>query len=349
MLGAQIPAAMAANLGGAEWVALFWATAQAYETKTALDGLSDNEWEWSDTFNLLSLLGLAAPSGGAAKGLTTMRASQALSKGDDTANAQRGMNQVLRDSSRTRVNLKGKCFVAGTEVLTTEGEKDIEDIEVGDWVIADDPTTPGEIEARQVLDTFVRKTDELIDLYVDGEVISTTGEHPFWVPDKGWVEAKDLQVGSLLQTEDGKIIDIDGIERREGEFEVYNFKVEGFHTYFVSDLEVLVHNACGFGEAANLPDLNGLSGDQVRQILKDGGFQPSGSTPSAKGWQKFKHPDKSHIDINWHTGRIVRTEAPKYDPTTGARTNKAQRIDFEGNQIPRHIEHKDHPPEIFLP
>lgn len=37
------------------------------------------------------------------------------------------------------------------------GEKNIEDIQVGDWVIADDPTTPGEIEARQVLDTFVQE------------------------------------------------------------------------------------------------------------------------------------------------------------------------------------------------
>ncbi|MDM9580202.1 polymorphic toxin-type HINT domain-containing protein [Nostoc sp. GT001] len=53
----------------------------------------------------------------------------------------------------------------------------------------------------------------LVDLYVDGEVISTTGEHPFWTPDKGWVEAKDLQVGSLLQTEDGRIIDVDRIEK----------------------------------------------------------------------------------------------------------------------------------------
>jgi intein/homing endonuclease len=43
-------------------------------------------------------------------------------------------------------------------------------------------------------------------------VISTTGEHPFWTPDKGWVEAKDLQVGSLLQTEDGKIIDVDSLK-----------------------------------------------------------------------------------------------------------------------------------------
>jgi hypothetical protein len=89
----------------------------------------------------------------------------------------------------------------------------------------------------------VRKTDVLVDLYVDGEVISTTGEHPFCVPDKGWVEAKDLVVGSLLQTADGRVVDVDRLEKREGKFEVYNFNVEGFHTYFVSEFGVLVHNA----------------------------------------------------------------------------------------------------------
>ena len=52
-----------------------------------------------------------------------------------------------------------------------------------------------------------------------------------------------LEVGSLLQTEDGKVIDVDRVEKREGDFTVYNFKVEGFHTYFVSDLGILVHNA----------------------------------------------------------------------------------------------------------
>jgi len=74
-------------------------------------------------------------------------------------------------------------------------------------------------------------------------VISTTAEHPFWTADKGWVEAKDLIVGSLLQTADGRVVDVDKIEKREGPFEVYNFKVEGIPTYFVSELGVLVHNA----------------------------------------------------------------------------------------------------------
>ena len=150
---------------------------------------------------------------------------------------------VLKSTQKT-VTKAGNCFVAGTEILTVDGIKNIEDIQVGDFVIADDPTTPGGIEGRRVLETFVRETDTLYDLYVDGEVISTTGEHPFWTPDKGWVEAKDLTVGSLLQTNDGRIIDVDGVERREGSFKVYNFEVEGFHTYFVSQHHLLVHNDC---------------------------------------------------------------------------------------------------------
>ena len=90
----------------------------------------------------------------------------------------------------------------------------------------------------------MRETDALVDLYVDGEVISTTGEHPFWMPDKGCVEAKDLIVGSLFQTEDGRIVDVDGVGKREGKFPVYNFRVEGIPTYFVSELGVLIHNTC---------------------------------------------------------------------------------------------------------
>jgi Pretoxin HINT domain len=82
-------------------------------------------------------------------------------------------------------------------------------------------------------------------LYVDGEVITTTSEHPFWVPGTGWVEAEDLQVGMLLQTDEEKVLDVDKIEKRQEKQTVYNFEVEDFHTYFVSDLGLLVHNTCG--------------------------------------------------------------------------------------------------------
>jgi hypothetical protein len=155
----------------------------------------------------------------------------------------KGVNNVLKNTENT-ITKAGNCFVAGTEILTTEGIKNIEDIRVGDWVIADDPTIPGWIEAKEVLDTFDNEVTELYDLYVDGEVISTTAEHPFWVPDKGWVKASDLVVGDLLQTDEETFVDVDKIERREGNFKVYNFEVEGFPTYFVSALGILVHNVC---------------------------------------------------------------------------------------------------------
>jgi hypothetical protein len=49
-----------------------------------------------------------------------------------------------------------------------------------------------------------------------------------------------------VQTSDGRVVDVDGVETREGSFEVYNFKVDGFPTYFVSELGVLVHNVCRY-------------------------------------------------------------------------------------------------------
>jgi len=227
LIGEASPTQLSFTMSADKWVAVLYSGTQAgigaWETGT---NLSNGKFGFKDIFNLLPLIFYAAS--GVSKALATAR----------------GVDGPLRTWGEIAV--EPSCFVAGTEILTTEGEKSIEEIQVGDWVIADDPTTPGDIEARQVLETFVRHTDTLVDLYVDGEVISTTKEHPFWTPDKGWVEAKDLHVGSVLQTEDGRIIDVDKVEKREGSFTVYNFKVEGWHTYYVSDLGVLVHNAdCG--------------------------------------------------------------------------------------------------------
>lgn len=263
LVGMKAPTWAATKAGPLQWVAGVNHGLDVYGAGKATYNLyqsyQDNgKFERSDAWNLLAYVPFAGSLLGSRK---FFAANKAINSGT------KGANNILKEGAEhveTKFgdeNVKpgtGNCFVAGTEILTTEGIKNIEDIQVGDWVIADDPTTPGEIEARQVLDTFVRETTALVDLYVDGEVISTTGEHPFWTPDKGWVEAKDLHVGSLLQTEDGRVIDVDRVEKRSGQFEVYNFKVEGFHTYFVSDLGILVHNAgCGDGPTDDMwDDLN---------------------------------------------------------------------------------------------
>jgi hypothetical protein len=90
------------------------------------------------------------------------------------------------------------CFGAGTPILTREGPKPIEAIEPGDLVLSrpeDDPDAP--VEARLVEETFER-TGLVLELVVGGKLIRTTGEHPFWVLDRGWVNAQELAEGDLL-------------------------------------------------------------------------------------------------------------------------------------------------------
>jgi RHS repeat-associated protein len=258
LVGLKLPAFAATAVGPLRWVAV-GATALdggfgLYGAANATQNLynswqEDGKWEWNDAWNLLSYAPIAGFAlGGVKKFIGGARAAGATG-------GARSADRTVRTMAKTETDvgspltpeqvppaIRGGCFVAGTEILTTEGIKNIEDIQEGDWVIADDPTTPGEIQVRQVLTAYERDATTLIDIYVDGEVISTTEEHPIWAVDKGWVEPKDLNVGDRLQTEAGGVVDVDRLEKREGVFKVYNFRVEGIPTYFVSDLGILVHN-----------------------------------------------------------------------------------------------------------
>ena len=79
---------------------------------------------------------------------------------------------------------------------------------------------------------------------MNGEEIETTAVHPFWVENR-WVSAKDLKEGDLLTLADGSTARISGVygEKLDEAVVVYNFEVEEFHTYYVTEAGVLVHNA----------------------------------------------------------------------------------------------------------
>ena len=139
----------------------------------------------------------------------------------------------------------GKCFVAGTPVLTSAGYVLIEDIEVGDKVWSENPET-GEKELKEVVQAFVNETDELVHIHVNGEEIITTPEHPFYVPKKGWVGAIDLRAGNILVLQSGEYVVVELVQHEilESPITVYNFEVEDFHTYYVGTNGILVHNMC---------------------------------------------------------------------------------------------------------
>ena len=137
------------------------------------------------------------------------------------------------------------CFVAGTLVTTEDGQKPIEEIEVGDKVLSENELT-GEVAVKTVTETYVNETDELIHIGVNGETISATPSHPFYVNKFGWTLAGSLRAGDVLVLSNGELVTVEWIQHEilESPIKVYNFEVEDFHTYFVGENSVLVHNDC---------------------------------------------------------------------------------------------------------
>ncbi|MEZ4465656.1 MAG: polymorphic toxin-type HINT domain-containing protein, partial [bacterium] len=142
----------------------------------------------------------------------------------------------------------GVCFVAGTLIATKDGSKAIEGIEVGDLVLSRNEET-GEITYKPVVRTFVTPDSPTIDLTLEDHegkqtTIGVTPEHPFWVVGQGWVEAGDLLPGDELFTSKGGWLRVSGSTWASESATVYNFEVEGFHTYFAGEAEAWVHNVC---------------------------------------------------------------------------------------------------------
>ena len=139
----------------------------------------------------------------------------------------------------------GVCFIAGTKVSTENGRVPIENITAGMRVYAHNPET-GETELKEVVRTFVRESNELVHISVNGEEIISTPTHPFWVPVKGWTKAIQLRAGDRLQLLNGEYVVIEQVQHEllENPITVYNFEVADFHTYYVGMSAMLVHNTC---------------------------------------------------------------------------------------------------------
>ena len=86
----------------------------------------------------------------------------------------------------------------------------------------------------------------MIQVHVNGETISATPSHPFYVYKFGWTLAGSLKAGDVLVLSNGELVTVEWVQHEilESPIKVYNFEVEDFHTYFVGKSSVLVHNDC---------------------------------------------------------------------------------------------------------
>ncbi len=210
--------------------------------------------------------------------------------------------------------LNPACFVAGTLVHTKDGQKPIEQIQVGDYVLSKPDSGVGEQAYKRVTKTLVRESQEVwLVQYgsydANGEMmfraLVATGNHPVWRHDyKKWTPVSELGRGESLQScnndavyhyrtlkiletdtpdigftfannggegptvdlrnakvyvnqphEDGCVEYGDWIKRQ-----VFNLEVEDFHTYYVGEDGIWVHNACPqiWSDYRQVPKLNCL-------------------------------------------------------------------------------------------
>lgn len=230
-------------------------------------------------------------------------------------------DEVVVARTDNQVKCPANSFVAGTLVTTDEGQVPIEEIQVGDKVLGEDPET-GEQGYFEVVALTDHPTDEILQIVVtsddgdDGTTTSTvdhavvydvmlvTPDHPVYVEGRGWVLAENLGLGERLRRADGgmaKVLSIDQLES-ESPQSVYNFTVEGAHTYFVLDEEVLVHNVgkhCGNYAPAKESGYKRDMQDKLIDSLDEDGVIAVRSRPYEAAGLEVKYDPKEQWVKDW--------------------------------------------------
>lgn len=244
---------------------------------------------------------LAGPAGEAAEGVAVSGAK---------GSAQKGLAKLLDDCL--------KCFLAGTGVEMADGSsKNIEDVRVGEKVLAADPET-GESGPRAVTQLIVTEHDKhfnelTIDTREGLEKLTATHEHPFWSPSEHqWIEAGRLKPGMTLLTDDGTTLTVRANRPFSKHARTYNLTVDDLHTYYVlaGETPVLVHNSnCGIGRE--------LIGDERAGHILDGHRYPGapGKDAFPQGWSDDQILDavadvvtSPNSQRTWYKGSAVHAE-----------------------------------------
>nr|WP_309694960.1 RHS repeat-associated core domain-containing protein [Armatimonas sp.] len=200
--------------------------------------------------------GMAATAEGAAFAYSAYSAGARMGAGLGARFGASAAGRALGAAGAALGLRRGGCFVAGTAVTLGNGEHvAIETVKKGDTLQARDADT-GKLEARVVNRTSKVTSYELVTIEIadaaSGKVVDTitgTPNHPFYVPSKGWVPLGQLGIGTSLVTRAGPsggflVVKSNRRESRPEGVSVYNFEVDGFHTYFVGTTNggIWVHN-----------------------------------------------------------------------------------------------------------
>ncbi|OLF05402.1 hypothetical protein BU204_37190 [Actinophytocola xanthii] len=153
----------------------------------------------------------------------------------------------------------GHSFAPGTRVLMADGtSKPIEELELGDKVLATDPET-GETSRQPVLATIAGQGQKsLVEITVgDGEhrgTVVATASHLFWSPNQArWVAAGGLREQDIVFSRGASSGLVSKVRHHSQYQKVYNLTVSDIHAYYVlaGDTALLVHNCPGVPRSAD--------------------------------------------------------------------------------------------------
>ncbi|MFF1300999.1 MULTISPECIES: RHS repeat-associated core domain-containing protein [unclassified Streptomyces] len=301
-------------------------------------------------------IGAAGPTGGASLGATYMCFGAAGAAGAATSDALDGdeesttealanqgtgaalgvltgaLNQAAKALNKQAASICSfNSFLPTTRILMADGTvKEIQDVKVGDNIIATDPET-GKTEARAVLATIVTEDDKEFTAVAvrtsDGTAeIIATNHHPFWSPsERAWINAVDLKKGATLRTSTGAVVEVAATHSFDRRQETRNLTVDGLHTYYVlaGDTPVLVHN-CPPAIGPQRP--TGVGDDWVARTADNGKgmvWQKPGSTGNSdmlrvmnptgmypNGYVRFTNKHGQPIGLDGKPGSKAATHIP---------------------------------------
>ncbi|MDS0527709.1 polymorphic toxin-type HINT domain-containing protein [Clostridium sp. SHJSY1] len=145
-------------------------------------------------------------------------------------------------------------------------------MQVGDFVYATDVKT-GNKKYKEVLQVHIRNTNEFVKLNVEGKEIITTPGHLFYTSESIWIIARELKPGDEIISSDGQVRKVISIKEAllEETERIYNLSVEGYNTYYVSEIGLLVHNdGCPVKIVINPKTIHNV-GDDVLDIMESKG------------------------------------------------------------------------------
>lgn len=207
---------------------------------------------------------------------------------------------ILAGADIVKVGIGSGCFVAGTPILTNNGLKPIEEVEVGDKVM----THMG--RERTVTNTFTHTNKNLL-VNVNG--IKATPNHEFYVIHKSdagliyndsihehakWVKADELTYSHyLLEAPSFDLVEITKLETEPNPSGIaYDLEVEEDHSYTIGENRTVVHNsACttriqagvGYPQLSAVIECADAAHGLGGRIMSDGGCTCPGDVAKAFG------------------------------------------------------------------